>query len=106
VTEHLEERMTDHATAHRTRIDLPDDVQPPYSVFVNGVRQRPGYHYEQLGRALYFTRELKQEGRLGFWRWTSIFLGIAGTYRADDWVDIVYELNGEKAVKTRLPVAA
>jgi hypothetical protein len=52
------------------------------------------------------TRELKQEGRLGFWRWTSIFLGIAGTYRADDWVDIVYELNGEKAVKTRLPVAA
>jgi hypothetical protein len=47
--------MTDHATAHRTRIDLPDDVQPPYSVFVNGVRQRPGYHYEQLGRALYFN---------------------------------------------------
>jgi hypothetical protein len=54
--------MTDHATAHRTRIDLPDDVQPPYSVFVNGVRQRPGCHYEHLGRALYFTRELKQEG--------------------------------------------
>jgi hypothetical protein len=98
--------MTDISTAHGTRVDLPVDVQPPFSVFVNGVPQQPGHDYEHVGHALYFTRDLKQEGRLGFWRWTSIFLGIAGTYRADDWVDIVYEIDGEKAVKTRLPFAA
>jgi hypothetical protein len=98
--------MNDPATARRTRVDLPEDVQPPFAVFVNGVPQQTGADYEQIGRALYFTRELKQEGRLGFWRWTSIFLGIAGTYRPDDWVDIVYELEGQKTVKTRLPLAA
>jgi hypothetical protein len=70
------------------------------------VPQRPGEDYEQVGSALYFRPELKQEGRLGFWRWTSIFLGIAGTYRPDDWVDIVCELDAHKAVKTRLPLAA
>jgi hypothetical protein len=107
MTVHLEEtQTTDHATAPRTRVDLPEDVQPPFAVFINGVPQQPGEDYERIGRALYFTRELKQEGRLGFWRWTSIFLGIAGTYRPDDWVDVVYEIDGQKAVKTRLPLAA
>jgi hypothetical protein len=101
-----ENEMTDHTIAHHNRVDLPDDVQPPFTVFVNGVPQKPGEDYEQIGRALYFARELKQEGRLGFWRWTSIFLGIAGTYRPDDWVDLVYEIEGQKAVKTRLPLAA
>jgi hypothetical protein len=96
---------TEHATVRRTRVDLPDDVQPPLAVFVNGVAQHAGEDYERIGRSLYFTRELKQEGRLGFWRWTSILLGIAGTYRPDDWVDIVYELDGEKTVTTRLPLA-
>jgi hypothetical protein len=57
------------------------------------------------GRALFFTRQLKQEGRLGFWRWTSILLGVAGTYRQDDWVDLVYETNGQRTVKTRLQIA-
>jgi hypothetical protein len=91
--------------AHRlTRVDLPDDVEPPFSVFVNGVQQQQGQDYKRIGRSLYFTRELKQEGRLGFWRWTSIFLGIAGTYRPDDWIDVVYEKDGERTVKTRLPL--
>jgi len=104
---HLEEiEMTETTAAHGTRVDLPEDVQPPFGVFVNGVPQHPGDDYEQIGQTLYFTRELHQEGRLGFWRWTSIFLGIAGTYRTDDWVDIVYQSEGQTAVKTRLPLAA
>jgi len=45
---------------------------------------------------------LKQEGRLGFWRWTSIFLGVAGTYRQNDSVDVVYEANGRRAVAAKL----
>src|SRR4051812_20226921 len=65
----------------RSRIELPGAVRGPIEVYVNGVRQEAGRDYEQVGRTLLFTRELKQEGRLGFWRWTSIFLGVAGTYR-------------------------
>ena len=54
------------------------------------------------GRSLLFTRELKQEGQLGFWRWTSIFLGVAGTYRQNDSVDVVYEANGRRVVAAKL----
>jgi hypothetical protein len=72
---------------HPTRVDLPADVTSAYEVvFVNGVPQARGKEYEQVDRSLFFARALKQEGRLGFWRWASIFLGIAGTYREDDWV--------------------
>lgn len=92
--------------ARLARIDLPADVTSPFEVFVNGVRQERGKDYEQAGRSLFFTRELKQEGHLGFWRWTSIFLGIAGTYRQDDWVDVVYDTDGQRTVRTRLPIAA
>jgi hypothetical protein len=90
----------------RTRVELPDDVIAPFEVFVNGVPQQHGKDYEQIGRSLVFMRERKQEGRLGFWRWTSILLGIAGTYPPDDWVDVVYDVDGQRAVKTRLPLAA
>ena len=63
---------------------------PPFEVFVNGVLQRPGDDFTQVGRMLVFPRELKQEGRLGFWRWLSLFLGVAGTYRRHESVDVVY----------------
>src|SRR3954451_2428675 len=88
----------------RSRIELPDAVRGAFEVYVNGVHQAPGRDYEQHGRTLFFTRELKQEGRLGFWRWTSIFLGVAGTYRQNDSVDIVYEANGRKIVAAKLPL--
>jgi hypothetical protein len=51
------------------------------------------------------TAPIAQEGHLGFWRWTSIFLGISGTYRQDDWVDVVYERDGQRTVTPRLPIA-
>jgi hypothetical protein len=89
----------------RSRVDLPDDVQGPFDVFVNGVQQRQGIDFDRVGRSLVFERPLEKEGRLGFWRWLSIFLGIAGTYRKNDSVDIVYTRAGTRAVVTLQPVA-
>jgi hypothetical protein len=88
----------------RARVELPDAVRGPFEVYVNGVRQEPGSDYAQAGRTLLFTRELKQEGRLGFWRWTSIFLGVAGTYRQNDSIDVIYEANGRRVVAAKLPL--
>ncbi len=73
-------------------------------MFVNGVEQREGTDYTVKGDHLVFTRSLAQEGRLGFWRWTSMFLGIAGTYRKHDNVDVQYTLNGRPNVATGLEV--
>ena len=86
-----------------SQVDLPDGIADPFDVFVNGVQQLPGRDFERVGRSLVFATELSQEGRLGFWRWLSIFLGVAGTYRRNDNVDIVYTVNGRRAVATLVP---
>jgi hypothetical protein len=88
--------------AERSRVDLPAHVPDRYQVFVGGVLQERGVDYEVLGRSLLFPRPIAQEGRLGFWRWASMWLGIAGTYRKHENVDIVYEANGRRQVATGL----
>ena len=75
-------------------------------VYVNGVRQQEGRDFRREGGTLVFARELAHEGRLGFWRWTSMLLGVAGTYRKNDSVDVVYERGGRREVATGLPLRA
>lgn len=90
----------------RSRVELPPQVAEPFDVFVNGVPQQRGEDYTLDGRTLVFERELAQEGRLGFWRWLSMFFGVAGTYRKHHTVDVVYQAGGARAVATGLPVSA
>lgn len=90
----------------RTYVDLPAGVREPFEVYVNGVRQQPGRDYRIQGFTLVFDRPLAREGRLGFWRWLSMFLGIAGTYRQNDTVDVLYEREGQREVASGLPLRA
>jgi hypothetical protein len=85
-------------------VELPRGAGEAVEVFVNGVRQQPGRDYRREGDELVFDRLLAREGRLGFWRWLSMFLGVAGTYRQDDSVDVVYEAGGRRIVATALPL--
>jgi hypothetical protein len=87
-----------------SRVALPPHVTAPFEVFVNGVPQHEHRDYRVDGRALVFNRSLEREGRLGFWRWLSMFLGIAGTYRQNDTVDVVYSAGGRRAVASGLPI--
>jgi hypothetical protein len=87
-----------------SRVQLPARVTGPIEVYVNGVRQCEGVDYTRLPGELLFRRSLAREGRLGFWRWASLFLGIAGTYKQNDSVDVVYELNGRRTVEAGLPI--
>jgi hypothetical protein len=92
-----------HATSV-ARVTLPGAVGSSFEVYINGVRQQEGTDFVRAGGELVFRRSLKNEGKLGFWRWTSLFLGIAGTYRQNDSVDVVYELGGRRFVATGLPI--
>jgi hypothetical protein len=92
--------------AEGARVELPADVTRPFDVYVNGVLQQEGGDYRVDGRSLVFARPLATEGKLGFWRWTSMFLGVAGTYRPNDSVDVVYERAGRRVVATGLRFAA
>ena len=89
--------------AERSVVELPPEVSEPYEVFLNGVPQRAGEDFRVEGRRLVFERKLAEEGRLGFWRWLSLFLGIAGTYRQNDSVDIVHHVGGRRTVTTVRP---
>jgi hypothetical protein len=88
----------------RTRVELPAGVGESFEVFLNGVLQQPQRDYRREGDELVFERRLAHEGRLGFWRWLSLFLGVAGTYRQNDSVDVVYEAGGRRIVATALPL--
>ena len=88
----------------QTRVQLPQAVGERFEVFVNGVAQQPGRDFRREGKDLVFERRLAREGRLGFWRWTSLFLGVAGTYRQNDSVDVVYEHGGRRIVAAALPL--
>jgi hypothetical protein len=92
------------AASRRTRVRLPPDVVRPFEVYVNGVPQAEGTDFRIEGRTLIFDRELRTEGRLGFWRWLSMWVGVAGTYRQNDSVDIVYQVDGRRVVATKLPL--
>ena len=86
----------------RSRARLPRSVRSPFRVFVNGVEQSEGDDYRVEGGYLVFNRSLAQEGRLGFWRWASMWLGIAGTYRKHETVDVAYQAGGRREVETGL----
>lgn len=88
--------------AAESRVELPPDVPEEFDVFVNGVRQEPGRDYRVQGRTLIFPKQLAQEGKLGAMRWTSMLLGVAGTYRKHDSVDVVYKRDGRRMVATGL----
>ena len=90
--------------ADGSRVELPAGLAPPFEVFVNGVPQRAGTDYRVEAGTLRFTRSLAREGRLGAWRWLSLLLGIAGTYRQNDNVDVVYERGGRRLVASGLPI--
>lgn len=89
-----------------SRVELPAGAVAPIRVFVNGVPQEEGRDYRLEGRQLVFAdRLLKKEGRLGFWRWTSMFLGLVGTYKQNDSVDVHWTHDGEQRVAVYLDIA-
>jgi hypothetical protein len=78
-------------------------VPDRFEVYLNGVHQRPGVDFRVEDGVLVFDRELKKEGRLGFWRWFMGAWGI-GTYRQNDSVDVRYEVAGRPQILEGLDI--
>jgi hypothetical protein len=87
-------------------VRLPHGAEPPYEVYVNGVLQTPAADYDVRGNQLVFTRHLEKEGKLGFWRWLSMALSIAGSYGRNDSVDVRYTLAGTRQIAVGLDIEA
>ena len=83
---------------------VPRGAKPPFRVFVNGVEQSEGEDYRVQEGSLVFSKPLAKEGKLGAVRWASMFLGIAGTYRKNDSIDVVYSVGGRRVVASGLEI--
>ena len=92
--------------SEQARVELPSYVQGDLEVFVNGIPQVEGKDYRREGSSLVFDRSLAKEGKLGAIRWLSMLLGVAGTYRPNDTVDVAYEYEGTPGVAANLPVSS
>lgn len=85
------------------RVRMPRGAEPPFAVFVNGVEQREGADYRIDGAEIAFTRPIVKE-RMGTGRWLAMYLGLFGTYRKDEKVDLQFTREGKVELVPDLPV--
>ena len=85
------------------RVPLPGGAEPPYTVFINGIEQKAGEDYNIEGRELHFTRPLIKE-EIGLSRWLAMYLGLFGTYRKDEKIDLQFHRDGKVELVPDLPI--
>jgi hypothetical protein len=86
------------------RVRLPAGAEAPYVVFVNGVEQREGVDYDVRAGEIVFTREIVKE-KVGAGRWLAMYLGLFGTYRKNETIDVQFQRGGKTELRSDLPVS-
>jgi hypothetical protein len=103
VTEPGEAEIPKGSYAAGRRIKLPAGAEAPYTVFVNGIEQREGDDYNIRAGEIVFTRQLVKE-KVGTGRWLAMYLGLFGTYRKNETVDLQYHRGGRIELRSDLPI--
>jgi hypothetical protein len=85
------------------RVRLPAGAEPPFAVYVNGVEQTEGEDYRVAAGEIVFNREIVKE-KVGTGRWLAMYLGLFGTYRKDETIDLQFERGGRTELVSDLPV--
>jgi hypothetical protein len=85
------------------RVKLPAGAEAPYVVFVNGVEQREGADFNVRAGEIVFTREIVKE-KVGTGRWLAMYLGLFGTYRKNETIDLQFQRDGRTELRSDLPV--
>jgi hypothetical protein len=85
------------------RVKLPAGAEAPITVFINGVEQSPGGDYEIRDREIVFNRQIVKE-EVGKSRWLAMYLGLWGTYRKNETVDVQFTRDGKLQLRDDLPV--
>jgi hypothetical protein len=84
------------------RVKLPAGAEPPYTVFINGIEQ-PKESYRIEAGLIDFGRPIVKE-KVGTSRWLAMYLGLWGTYRKNETIDIQFTQNGKIELRSDLPV--
>jgi hypothetical protein len=86
------------------RVQLPRGAEPPFTVFINGVEQGEGKDYRVSAGEIVFSRPILKEQRVGFGRWLAMFIGLFGTYRKHETVDVQFRRHGKLELASDLPI--
>jgi len=99
-----------HGLAHQEgvevgrRVPLPRGAGEPIHVYVNGVEQAEGDDYVLDERGVLFNEPIVKEGKLGGLRWLSMYIGLFGSYRKNETVDVSYRIDGKTHLASDLEV--
>ena len=85
------------------RVRLPRGAEPPIVVYINGVAQTEGADYIVRDGAILFSRPILKE-QVGGMRWLAMLLGLFGTYRKNETVDVEYRLGGETKLASDIEI--
>ena len=85
------------------RVKLPRGAGPPFTVFINGIEQSGGRDYSIEGGEIVFTRPIVKE-KVGTGRWLAMYLGLWGTYRKNETVDLQFNRGGKVELVSDLAI--
>jgi hypothetical protein len=87
------------------RVVLPRGAEAPIVVYVNGIAQREGADYELRRGEIVFNRQIVKE-TVTAGRWAAMYLGLFGTYRKNETVDVEYRLGGKTLLASDVDLIA
>jgi hypothetical protein len=85
------------------RVKLPAGAEPPFTVFINGIEQSEDADYNVRAGEIVFTRPIVKE-KVGTGRWLAMYLGLFGTYRKNETVDLQFTRNDKTTLVDDLPI--
>jgi len=85
------------------RVKLPRGAEPPFTVFINGIEQSEGADYSIEAGEIVFSRPIVKE-KVGTARWLAMYLGLFGTYRKNETIDLQFSRDGKMQLLSDLAV--
>lgn len=85
------------------RVRLPAGAEPPIRVHINGIEQTEGDDYELADGEIVFERQIIKE-TVTPGRWMAMYLGLFGTYRKHETVDVEYRRGGRTELASDLEI--
>jgi hypothetical protein len=85
------------------RVRIPTGAEAPFTVFINGIEQSEGGDFSIADGEIAFNRPIVKE-KMGTGRWLAMYLGLFGTYRKDETIDLQFSRNGKVELLSDLAV--
>ena len=98
-----EQKIPKGSYAAGRRVHLPRGASEPMVVYINGIAQTAGEDYRVEGEEIVFSRDIVKE-EIGISRWLAMYLGVFGTYRKDETIDVQFSRDGRTELASGLEI--